>query len=178
MNGKIDVILKGDACSVGLESTVVQCTSEQPVVLRSGSISLDQIQTVTPFAISVEDIALASATTLSKASPGTRHAHYQPVANVRLFQSPNQLVPVTPQQRASSAVAMIIAAQQPDYKDTLAGFALIELFDSVDSYARGFYELLREVDRRGLKQVFIELAPSDQLGIALRDRQLRAAGQR
>ncbi len=173
MDGRIDGIVRGDPCRVGLESTVVQCLSDQPIVLRAGSVTLEQIQSVVPSAISVDQ--LSEVDTLSKASPGTRHAHYQPQARVVLFEHTDELAALSHEERSVSAVTVIIETSSS--VDLLKDFALLARFNGLESYARGFYELLREVDRRKLKRVYLQLAPEHSMGTALRDRQIRAAGQ-
>lgn len=173
MDGRIDGIVRGDACRVGLESTVVQCLGDRPIVLRAGSVTLEQIQRVVSSAISVDQ--LSEVDTLSKASPGTRHAHYQPQARVVLFEHADELAAISQEMRSLSAAAVLSGTSSS--AESLKDFPLVARYDCLESYAKGFYELLREVDRRNLQRVYLQLAPEHAMGIALRDRQIRAAGQ-
>jgi len=82
LNGRIDCILQGESTEIGLESTVVDCTSNIPLVLRSGAISLEDLQKVVPetqiYRVKENEIIR---------SPGLKHRHYSPKARVVLIQN-------------------------------------------------------------------------------------------
>ncbi len=48
LNSRIDCILQGEATEIGLESTVVDCTSDVPLILRSGAITLEDLRKIVP----------------------------------------------------------------------------------------------------------------------------------
>ena len=60
--------------------------------------------------------------------------------------------------------------------DGLDAFALSRIFGSLEDYAAGFYEFLRDVERQSFEKVFVQTAADEGIGRALRDRQRRAAG--
>lgn len=174
LDGRIDYIVPGEVCDVGIESTVVDCTTDLPVILRFGKISAEAIQRIFP------QVAVANQQTeLSerlKTSPGTRHPHYQPQARVVLFESMSQL---TELDIAKSDKSAIVTFQLDGSRKTDVNwnrFGLVRHFSAVDDYAREFYEVLRQTDRLELKVIYLQLADMQGLGTALRDRQLRAAG--
>ncbi len=177
MDGRIDYILRGDICDVGLESTVVDCTNDTPVVLRAGRVTLQQIREVFPGTVFARE--LPEQDQLIKASPGTRHAHYQPQATVKLFESLRELNEIPLAKRAESAMACLSveAASQNAERSSFEGFAMQVRFDSLESYGKQFYEFLREADRRGLKCIYLQLVADCEQSHALRDRLLRAAGR-
>src|SRR5262249_22349755 len=79
LDGRIDCILRGDPTEIGLESTVVDCTGDTPMVLRPGAVSIDELRTAIP------EIAIAGdGSSAAARSPGTRHRHYSPAARVYL----------------------------------------------------------------------------------------------
>ena len=82
LEGRIDCILQADATEIGLESTVVDCTSDVPLVLRSGSISVEQLREVVPATI-VYEIKEVEA----PRSPGLLHQHYSPRARVVIVEN-------------------------------------------------------------------------------------------
>jgi L-threonylcarbamoyladenylate synthase len=86
LNGRIDCIMQGEATEIGLESTVVDCTSEIPLVLRSGAITLEDLQRIEPKTRLYE----FSETEMPK-SPGLKHRHYSPRAKV-ILSSPRSKV--------------------------------------------------------------------------------------
>ena len=80
LNGRIDGILTGEMTEIGLESTVVDCTSDVPLILRSGAVSLEDLRRVVPetkiYRINKSEPAK---------SPGLKHRHYSPAAKVVLI---------------------------------------------------------------------------------------------
>jgi L-threonylcarbamoyladenylate synthase len=77
LEGRITCLLKGPRATVGLESTVVDCTGRVPVVLRPGAITLEQLRAVVPGtrAATARDVKRGR-------SPGLRHRHYAPEAKL------------------------------------------------------------------------------------------------
>ena len=177
MDGRIDYILRGDVCEVGLESTVVDCTNDLPVVLRAGRVTLGQIRELFPATVFARE--LAEQEQLIKASPGTRHAHYQPKATIELFESLSELIGIPSTKRAESAMACLsVEAASPEAgRSSFSGFTMHTSFDSLQTYGQQFYEFLREADRRGLKCIYLQLVADCEQSHALRDRLLRAAGR-
>jgi L-threonylcarbamoyladenylate synthase len=157
LDGRIDCILRGEPTEIGLESTVVDCTGEVPVVLRRGAISIDDLGKVVPTTreSSADDIREGR-------SPGLRHRHYSPVARVVLVE-PGETLP----QNASSAFIGITARDD--------GFAHTKICRSVENYAKELFEFFRECDRRGIETIYCETVPEAGIGAALMDRLRRAA---
>ena len=101
-------------------------------------------------------------------SPGILHPHYQPNAKVIMVDGlPSEI---------SNDVLAVSAFCGIEGFDESHDFALCKIFESLESYAAGFYEFLREVDRQSVQRVFVQAAPDEGIGRALRDRQRRAAG--
>jgi L-threonylcarbamoyladenylate synthase len=177
MDGRIDYILRGDVCDVGLESTVVDCINDPPVVLRAGRVTLQQIRDLFPGTVFARE--LAEQEQLIKASPGTRHAHYQPKATIELFETLSELAKIPLVKRAESALACLYDEVAPPEteRSSCDGFVMQASFDSLETYGKKFYEFLREADRRGLKSIYLQLVSDCEQSHALRDRLLRAAGR-
>jgi len=156
LDGRIDVLLKGSQSLVGLESTVVDCTGETPVILRTGAISLEEIQQVAPTATYSRD------NTGHHKSPGTRHRHYQPNAKVILVDAPFEGV--------GGSTAFIGFSG-----GTNVQFRMIPL--TVEEYAHHLYSFFRNCDRAGIGVIFCERVSEKGLGVALMDRLKRASGE-
>ncbi|TWT77438.1 Threonylcarbamoyl-AMP synthase [Posidoniimonas polymericola] len=168
LDGRIDAVFQQDGPSLGVESTVVDCTGPVATVLRAGAVTIEQIRRVLPDAREVNEDADRHADTDVR-SPGTLHPHYQPRATVRLVDRPSALAS---QEGARVAYCGLLPIEdQPSV-------VLSEVFNSLDDYAAGFYEFLREADRQQATVVFVQRAPDKGIGHALLDRQQRAAGER
>ena len=82
LNSRIDCILQSEMTEIGLESTVVDCTTEIPLVLRSGAITLEQLQEIIP-----ETQIYKLQKNETPKSPGLKHRHYSPQAKVVLVEN-------------------------------------------------------------------------------------------
>jgi L-threonylcarbamoyladenylate synthase len=159
LNGRISCILKGDQTKIGLESTVVDCTGETPVILRAGAVTLEELSGVAPQTKIWSETDLAA-----PKSPGMKHRHYAPKAKVVLAPSPQYTVPTN-----SSAY---IGLKAPP---NAMAFERILICKGVEEYARELFNFFRECDERGVKIIFCQTVDEEGLGLALMDRLRRAA---
>lgn len=159
LDGRIDCILQGEAAEIGLESTVVDCTSAVPAVLRSGSISLEHLQFVVPETEMSNERAASAAR-----SPGLLHRHYSPRAIVLIVQNDSRV--------SGGPDAAYIGLSRPAVE-----FAKVCLCSDVAGYARSLFEFFRECDRGAVKTIFCERVEETGLGVALMDRIKRAAAR-
>jgi len=170
LDGKIACILKGERAPVGLESTVVDCTEELPIVLRSGNITLEQLRTVIPDTIAPEvtethsRIASGDKDHPAARSPGLRHRHYAPQARVVLIDSPDNIgLPET------SAYIGLLEVDDP------GSLLICEHVASLDDYAYRLFEFFRGCDRIGAETIYCQRVQFEGFGVALMDRLERAA---
>lgn len=156
LNGRIDCILQGDMTEIGLESTVVDCTSDVPLILRSGAISLEDLRKIVPntqnYKIKKDEIVR---------SPGLKHKHYAPKAKVVLIQNLKLKI------KNSNA---FIGLHKPEIK-----FDLMKICDSVEEYAREVFAFFRKCDARKISTIYCEIVEEKGVGVALMDRLRRAA---
>ncbi len=157
LNGRIDCILQGEATEIGLESTVVDCTSDVPLVLRSGAISLEELQKIVPetqlYQVKENEIIR---------SPGLKHRHYSPKARVILINRKSQIA-----NRKSQA---FIGLNKPKEK-----FELIKICASVEEYAHEVFAFFRRCDHAGIETIYCEIVEEKGIGLALTDRLRRAS---
>ncbi|MEM7477913.1 MAG: L-threonylcarbamoyladenylate synthase, partial [Planctomycetota bacterium] len=101
--GRIDAVLCLNSAEFGLESTVVDCCGEVPIILRSGAITLSAIRRYFPQARMLDTAAKGEQAN----SPGLRHKHYQPNARVILFEAENAATELADVAQARSALACL-----------------------------------------------------------------------
>lgn len=163
---KIDCILDGGPCKVGLESSIVSCLGDIPELLRYGGLSTEQIESVTgPLKISVSNNSNPSA-------PGQLDAHYSP-------QAPLVLLNCIDSSFAEEAKedGFFIFFKRPSYETgNLKKLILSELGNEVEA-AANLFSAIHEADATEPKTIFAELAPSQGLGLAINDRLKRAAAK-
>jgi L-threonylcarbamoyladenylate synthase len=157
LNGRIDCILQGEATEIGLESTVVDCTAQIPLVLRAGAVSLEELRKVVP---ETENYQVKE--TEAVRSPGLKHRHYSPRARVVLI-SPKSKVQ-SPKSKA------FIGLNEPG-----TDFELMKICVSTEDYAHEIFAFFRECDRASIETIYCETVAEKGIGLALMDRLRRAS---
>jgi L-threonylcarbamoyladenylate synthase len=157
--GRVSCILKGDQTEVGLESTVVDCTEDRPLVLRAGAVTLEQLRAVIP------SVQLAQPRSASAPrSPGLKYRHYSPQASVVIVARADEALP--------AGLAAYIGLHEPPAP---TAFARVQICAGVEDYARAVFRFFRECDEAGVRVIFCEAVAQEGLGLALMDRLRRAA---
>lgn len=157
LDGRIECILKGETSWFGLESTVVDCSGVRPRVLRQGAVSLEHLREIVP-----ETEFIDAADDDRPMSPGLKHRHYSPKAEVLIFTEVEEL--------EDNPKAAFIGLSRPD-----AEFKRVLVCESVEVYARSIYEFFRECDRDNIAIIYCEGVEETGIGSALMDRIKRAA---
>jgi L-threonylcarbamoyladenylate synthase len=147
-----DQIIDGGPCTVGVESTIIDCTGNTPKILRPGAITAEMITASTGLEV------LDSVGTLIRTS-GSLDAHYAPAAIVLLDQQPK------------AGQGFIALATTPTPKDVIR---LASPNNDVE-FAQILYASLRKADELGLSHVVIEQPTGSGIAVAIRDRLMRAA---
>ncbi len=155
-----DVILEGGPSSVGVESTIVDCTGPAPVILRPGHVTAEDVETTTGLPLAERSDVRA---------PGTLASHYAPEAGVTLLAHADQLDTVATDRGARTGLLALADVATP------AGLVRLSAPESPEDYARVLYSALREADALELTSVLAVLPPSDGVGAAIIDRLQRAA---
>ena len=151
-----DQVMDGGPCSVGVESTIIDCTGDVPRILRPGAITEEMIK---------ESTGLSAIMTKSSEESenirvsGSLEKHYAPAAKVLLDQTP-------------VAGQGFIASSR---RVTPTGVTRLAAPKNTDEFARDLYTALRKADELGLQEVVVEQPQGDGIAIAIRDRLLRAA---
>lgn len=169
LDGRIDAVICGEPTQLGIESTVVDVTTELPVILRHGSITEEMIAGIFRNA----KRPVATSLDFEKRSPGTRHRHYQPQAQVRIYAFDAETSNANQVKESVAPWAWIGRQPAPTILGTVPKQILI--CDSIEAYAAQLYSFFRACDSQGIRTIYCEQVPSDGLGRALMDRISRAA---
>ena len=151
---KDDLVLDGGACAVGVESTIIDCTSGAPKVLRPGAISVAMIEECTGLKTTESDLTIRVS--------GSLDNHYAPSAKVLLSDSPT----------SGQGFIAHSTVQTP------AGVIRLAAPDGDDEFAQILYSALRAADSQGLKEVVVAQPTGLGIAVAIRDRLARAANGR
>ncbi len=160
MEGRVELILDGGACTVGLESTVLDLTGAVPTVLRPGGISIHALRAALGH-VDVREARIGEGE--ARVSPGMMARHYAPRATVVRFSG---TLPTTPRGLWG---ALLLTSRAP-------GATITRTMPSdPEGYAREFYAALHAVDDAGCTTVFVEEPPDGEEWGAVRDRLNRAS---
>ena len=156
LGGRIDAIVDGGPCTVGVESTVVDARGPTPVVLREGAITREDLE-----AIGVDEDGAAS--------PGTRYRHYAPDCDVAVADD------VAATAASLLAEGRRVGAVAPAGVPLPAGVLVLARYPDLATLARSLYDALREAEAAGVEVVVLPRVPTRGLGRAIADRIARAA---
>lgn len=150
-----DLVLDGGSCSVGVESTIIDCTGDLPRILRPGAVTAAMIEQSSGLnALDVDGNAIRVS--------GSLETHYAPEATVIL-----DVTPIAGQ--GFIALADI---------ETPAGVIRLAAPKSDSEFAQILYAALRQADANGLSEVVVHQSIGDGIAIAIRDRLRRASNGR
>ena len=150
-----DQIIDGGACTVGVESTIIDCTGNAPRILRPGAITVAMIEQST-------GLAVAGVSRNEIRVSGSLENHYAPAAAVLLCETP----------LPGQGFIALASIQTPP--------GVIRLASPVDDqeFAQVLYSALRQADVQGLAEVVVMQPIGVGIAVAIRDRLARAANGR
>jgi L-threonylcarbamoyladenylate synthase len=152
---RVDLIVDGGPCRVGVESTVVDARGDVPLVLREGSVTREDLGAV--------------AADGSPASPGTRHRHYQPSCRVRLALPGAAAATALEEARTGARVGLVTAGPAPE------GVRSLGRYRDADDLAARLYDMLRTAEQSEIDVLVVEGVAEVGIGRAVMDRLRRAA---
>lgn len=151
MKGKIPCLIIGPAAKYGLESTVIDCTGKFPVILRPGSVTLEQIKKLDKNAVYQKNARKIK-------SPGQKYRHYSPIAKVKFINRETSIV-----KRSKEAY---IGLNEKFAKS----FEVVKICKTIEEYARNLFSFFRQCDELGIKTIYCEKIPEKGIGTAVMNR--------
>ncbi len=174
LDGKIDMILDGGACQTGIESTIVDFSTDIPCILRPG--------TITASMLSAAGIKLAESPKQNDKpkAPGMKYTHYKPLAKITIVKGEEQAVSEKIRELVVSSEAKtgVLCSQQTcnRYTNTTALIFVAGDLDKPETIAANLYKMLRQFDYDGVEEVYSESFADTYLGEAIMNRLDKAAG--
>jgi L-threonylcarbamoyladenylate synthase len=177
MMGKIECIIDGGSCEVGVESTIVDATGDHPVLLRPGGVTVEMLREVCPDTEVDEHVLKSVAADEKPKCPGTKYKHYAPDAEVTVVEGEKDAV----QKKIRSLIAEnkgkvigVLTMYESAYDDAV----IISTSGLNRGYAHDLFSSLREFDKLGAEVVFAEFCENDGVGLAVKNRLYKSAGGR
>lgn len=181
LSGKIDMIIDGGAVGIGIESTIVDVTSEIPMVLRPGYITMEMLEKV------VGKVGIDKAITgpvspdVKPKAPGMKYKHYAPKAELTMFKGELKNVVehinnLTDKNVKSGIKTGIIACEETKGMYKAGEVLSIGSRNNEDTIAHNLYGVLRKFDDMNVDVIYGETFEDNRLGQAIMNRLLKAAG--
>jgi L-threonylcarbamoyladenylate synthase len=179
LEGRISLILDGGPTFVGVESTVLSLVGDTPTILRPGGVSRESLVRV------LGEVALSASVVRgdeAATSPGTHLKHYAPDAKVTVYRGKAAPVRQAMQRaalrltREGVSVGLLIADEDLDaFQDLPVALQSVGSADDIEGIARRLFVVLRALDRAGVSRILAREFGTRGLGLAVRDRLMRAA---
>jgi L-threonylcarbamoyladenylate synthase len=182
LNGRIDLILDGGRTTIGVESTVLDLSVDPPMVLRPGGTTYEALKQVLgnvqlhPFVEAEKELPLEKIK-----SPGMKHRHYAPNAEVILVEGTVSAVKNKIQELANAyalkdAKVGILATDETQKSYKAAVVKSLGSRFNLAIIAQNLFRLLREVDAEKVDVIIAEGIPSEGMGLAVMNRLRKASG--
>ncbi len=176
MDDRVDMILDGGECDIGLESTIVKIEDEDTItLLRPGAITYDALCMV----VANVNVAAAVSERLGEnerpLSPGMKYRHYAPDAPLVLLEGHPEDVLAYLEQEQNRIRCAILCYDEEINALSSASLHPVGKADDLASHARLLFRNLREADCSGPDVIYAHLPPKEGLGLALYNRMIRAA---
>ncbi|KDR94802.1 L-threonylcarbamoyladenylate synthase [Peptoclostridium litorale DSM 5388] len=180
MDGRVDGIILGGACDVGLESTVIDIRGEVPVVLRPGGITTEQLEDLVG-RVDIDPALEMPDENITPMSPGMKYKHYSPDAQVYVVSGEKDALAekingLCIKNRDEGLKTGVICMKEdiPAYR----GCEILSLGISMEDAANNLFDALIEMDKRKVDIVYAQSFEETGIGKAIMNRLLKSAGYR
>lgn len=182
MNGRIEMIIDGGDVEIGLESTIVDLTSETPMILRPGFITKEMLEDVLG-TVEVDQTILSDQSGQAPKAPGMKYRHYAPKGDLSIIKGDAKSVVEYINQASSNASKEGKKVGIIGTQETVAGYVgdsvkSVGSRDNNASIARELYRILREFDDEDIDVIYSESFATEGFGQAIMNRLLKAAGHK
>lgn len=165
LGSKVDLILDGGPCPLGVESTIVSLAGPQPELLRPGSITIEQLRAV------IGSIRRSSAVNERPIAPGQLLRHYATRTPLTILAS----VGTRPMLNGDERAGLLIHSQAGDTDNRFAAVEVLSPTGDLKEAAHRMFAALRRLDSLGLDRIYVEPCKEEGLGVAIMDRLRRCA---
>ena len=171
LDGKIDAIVYGEDCEVGVESTVVSFCTNPPRLLRPGAVTFEQLLRFIPDLAVDKAVFKEPEKNAKVASPGMKYKHYAPKTKTYLVDGSSYSFAKYVNDK-KDAVAVCFNEE----KDSISIPTLVygKMNDSL-SLAHNVFSVLREIDKMDVSEAYIHSPDKNGVGLAVYNRLVRAA---
>ncbi len=167
MMGRVDAIIKGTDSDIGIESSVIDMTSDNPVILRPGKITKSMFESVLGKEVFLDSSLLSANFKEKPKAPGMKYRHYAPNAKMYIYDGERDKV--------ETAIEL-----EKSRLESLGKKVCVMIFEdreeSASEVAKQLFSKLREADDNSCDVILASAIPTKELGFSVMNRMLKAAG--
>ena len=178
LNGRIPLILNGGEVGIGVESTIVDLSEEEPMILRPGYITAEMLERVLGKPVGTDPALLKPSEGGRPKAPGMRYRHYAPKGSMQLVEGDGEAVVKEIRERIAKSDKRCGVLCTEETKERYEAQKVISLGSRKDlsAVALHLYRALRELDDAGIEEIYSESFETAGFGMAVMNRMLKAAG--
>lgn len=181
LNGRVDYIIGGESSDIGVESTIVDCTVNPPLVLRPGGITLEMLKEINP---EIElDKALKSKPNddFKPKAPGMKYKHYAPNAHLKIIKGKNEKTIEIINEIVENYIEKgndiaILTTNENLNKFNNGKVISLGSENDLKEIAKNLFEALRKCDDLGVQYILCQGFEENGVGLAIMNRLNKAAG--
>ena len=178
LSGRVDMIIDGGSCDIGLESTIVRIDGDALTLLRPGAITCDALSMITPNVRVADAVLHRLAENERPLSPGMKYRHYAPSAPLYLLSGEDATILRYLRKEEETRTCAILCYDEELPLLEQAGHT--HLFpvgarEDLETQAKRLFSALRAADHTDAEVIYAHLPPMEGLGLALYNRMIRAA---
>ena len=175
MDGRVDMIIDGGDCDIGLESTIVKLDGSKAILLRPGAITCDALSCVCEEVEVANAVAKALGENERPLSPGMKYRHYAPKSPFILIKGSDddKLAVLKDALKPLNCAVLCYEEELPSLNSE--NVISIGKRDDLAAHAKTLFTALRMADRFNAQVIYGHLPPMDGIGLALYNRMIRAA---
>ncbi|GAB6137284.1 L-threonylcarbamoyladenylate synthase [Halanaerobaculum tunisiense] len=180
LQGRISGVVDGGKTGLGVESTVIDLSSEVPTLLRPGGVTYEELQTVLD-KVEIDSAVEATVGEQSKQAlaPGMKYQHYSPEADVVVVEGSPDKISAQIKELIKAHEGTIGVMATTELKHNYQAAAVVKEMgsrDDIGQISRNIFSLLRELDELEVDKILVEGLPARGLGLAIMNRLRKAAG--
>ena len=181
LNGRVDYIIGGESSDIGVESTIIDCTVNPPMILRPGGITLEMLREIDSNIDIDKALKSKPSADLKPKAPGMKYRHYAPKANLKIIRGKNEktieiITEMLENYIEKNNDVAIITTDENLNKFDKGNVISLGSEKNLSEIAKNLFEALRKCDDIGVQYILCQGFEEKGVGVAIMNRLSKAAG--
>ncbi len=181
LNGRVDYIIGGESSDIGVESTIIDCTVNPPMILRPGGITLEMLREIDSNIYIDKALKSKPSENLKPKAPGMKYRHYAPKANLKIIRGKNEKTIEIIKEMLENYIeknndVAIITTDENLNKFDKGNVISLGSEKNLSEIAKNLFEALRKCDDIGVQYILCQGFEEKGVGVAIMNRLSKAAG--